>query len=212
MPTTSAAPGGSLRERKREGTRDTLTLAAYTILRDEGLEAVTADAVATRAGVSRRTFFNYFPSVESVLTASVEEFFTSLGEQLEARPEQESPRQALLALLEGPSDHDLLERVGVLAAAGESSTHAKALILTELHSWLDWLEGWLRRRLGDQPTEMQVAVLASSVVAAGEAALRVWSRHLEQGTPTSIRSTLTEAIGLLGTHLLPDDTAVVERS
>ena len=60
--------------------------AAYSLVRDDGFEGLTAEAVADRAGVSRRTFFNYFPSVESVLTASVTEFFASVGARLEAPP------------------------------------------------------------------------------------------------------------------------------
>ncbi len=72
--------GCSLRTRKREDTRRSLTEAAYALVRDSGFEGLTAEAVADRAGVSRRTFFNYFPSVESVLTASVTEFFSLIGD------------------------------------------------------------------------------------------------------------------------------------
>ncbi len=131
----------SLRDRKRERTRRDLAHAAYTIVRDGGVDAVTAEAVADRAGVSRRTFFNYFPSVESVLTASVTEFFASVSE-----PPRRAPRgraragRASLAVVDDPTDLDLVERIGVLAAAGEASPHAKALILGELHAWLDWFE------------------------------------------------------------------------
>lgn len=76
----------TLRDRKREETRRAIAGAAYAIVRDAGVAAVTADAVAERAGVSRRTFFNYFPSVESVLTASVTDFFAALSERLDQRP------------------------------------------------------------------------------------------------------------------------------
>ena len=215
MPSRSAAPTSSLRERKREETRRTLALAAYLIVRDEGVDAVTAEAVADRAGVSRRTFFNYFPSVESVLTASVAEFFASLSRRLSERPHDEPLRASLLAVLDDPSDLDLVERIGVLAEAGESSAHAKALILTELHTWLDWLEGWLRGRLGPGYSELHVATLATSILAAGEAALRVWARHAADGSSIDgpgFHQTLTDALGLLGTDLLPDDGAPARRS
>ncbi|MBD3784327.1 MAG: TetR/AcrR family transcriptional regulator, partial [Micrococcales bacterium] len=194
----------SLRDRKRERTRRDLALAAYTIVRDEGVDAVTAEAVADRAGVSRRTFFNYFPSVESVLTASVAEFFASLSRRLEERPAGEPVRASLLAVVDDPTDLDLVERIGTLAAAGEASPHAKALILGELHSWLDWFEGWLRARLGPGPSELQVATTASAVVGAGEAALRVWARHALDDTDTSAPSfhgAFAEALTCLGSPL-----------
>ena len=145
-------------------------------MRDDGFEGLTAEAVADRAGVSRRTFFNYFPSVESVLTASVTEFFASVGERLDARPADEDVLDSALAVVTDPGDGDLAERIGVLAAAGEASPHARGLILVELHAWLDWLEGWLRRRLGPDTSDLLVATYASTLVGAAEAAFRVWVR------------------------------------
>ncbi len=114
----STSDGCSLRTRKRAETRSALVQAAYAIVRDDGFEGLTAEAVADRAGVSRRTFFNYFPSVESVLTASVTEFFASVGDRLEARPVDEDVLDSALAVVTDPGDGDLLERIGVLAAAG----------------------------------------------------------------------------------------------
>ncbi|GGL38419.1 TetR family transcriptional regulator [Phycicoccus endophyticus] len=198
---------GSLRDRKREQTRRALALAAYRIVHDEGVDAVTAEAVADRAGVSRRTFFNYFPSVESVLTASVSEFFASLSRRLEATSATLPVRDALLSVVQGPSDLALVERIGVLAAAGEASPHARALILGELHAWLDWFEGWLRERLGPTLSELHVATIASATVGAGEAALRVWARHAVDGSPSptpSFQDGFADAVRLLTTPLLPD--------
>ena len=103
--------GCSLRTRKREDTRRSLTEAAYALVRDSGFEGLTAEAVADRAGVSRRTFFNYFPSVESVLTASVAEFFSLIGACLEARPRDEDVLDSALAVITDPGDDTLVERI-----------------------------------------------------------------------------------------------------
>ncbi|MBM6405355.1 TetR family transcriptional regulator [Phycicoccus sp. CSK15P-2] len=205
----------SLRDRKREETRHALVHAAYTIVRDGGVGDVTAEAVADRAGVSRRTFFNYFPSVESVITASVAEFFASLSDRLGERPEDEPVEVSLRAVVADPSDLDLVERVGVLAAAGEASPHAKGLILGELHAWLDWFEGWLRVRLGPDASELYVATVASALVGAGEAALRVWARHAVAGSEApvpSFHAAFCETVRILGHPLLPDADAAVRPS
>ena len=174
--TSLTGDGCSLRVRKREETRRALVGAAYALVRDAGYAELTAEGVADRARVSRRTFFNYFPSVESVLTASVTEFFASVGERLDARPLDEDVLDSALAVVSAPGDGDLVERIGVLAAAGEASPQARGLILVELHAWLDWLEGWLRRRLGPDLPDLYVATLASTLVGAAEAAFRVWLR------------------------------------
>ena len=61
----------SLREAKKDATRARLAEATYEIVRTQGPDHLTAEAVATMAGVSRRTFFNYFPrSTQPVPTRS----------------------------------------------------------------------------------------------------------------------------------------------
>ncbi|HET9022888.1 MAG TPA: TetR family transcriptional regulator [Ornithinibacter sp.] len=178
--------GCSLRSRKRDETRRALAQAAYSLVREHGFEGVTADAVADRAGVSRRTFFNYFPSVETVLTASVAEFFSSVGARLESRPVEEPVLDSALAVVTDPGDEELVERIATLAAAGESSPHARGLILVELHTWLGWLEGWLRRRLGPGVDDLLVATYASTLVGSAEAAFRVWARGATASPATTV--------------------------
>ena len=193
----------SLRDRKREQTRRALAGAAYAIVRDGGVDAVTADAVAERAGVSRRTFFNYFPSVESVLTASVADFFEALSNRLTERPTDEDVLTSVLAVVDEPGDLSLVERIGVLAAAGETSPHAKGLILAEFHTWLDWFEAWLRERVGPGPTDLHVATLAGAILGCGEASIRVWSRSVVAGEePPAFHLVLAESLGHLRSGLL----------
>ncbi|WP_312181195.1 TetR family transcriptional regulator [Arthrobacter sp.] len=57
----------SLRGRQRTETRAAIHEAAAQTALAEGLAAATADVIAASAGVSRRTFFNYFPSKEDAV-------------------------------------------------------------------------------------------------------------------------------------------------
>ncbi|MFN7243046.1 MAG: TetR/AcrR family transcriptional regulator, partial [Dietzia cercidiphylli] len=50
----------SLRERKKADTLTRLSVAAVELLVAEGAEGATVSAIADRAGVSTRTFHNYF--------------------------------------------------------------------------------------------------------------------------------------------------------
>lgn len=61
MPTTEH-PG--LRDRKREQTRARLESAAVRLVLSDGLEHATIDSISADAGVSSRTFFNYFDTKE----------------------------------------------------------------------------------------------------------------------------------------------------
>jgi AcrR family transcriptional regulator len=54
------SPEMGLRERKKLETRNAIERAAVKIALEQGYEAATAEAIARRADVSLRTFFNYF--------------------------------------------------------------------------------------------------------------------------------------------------------
>jgi len=59
---TVPSPECSLRERKKQNTRSALHAAAFAAVRDRGVTGVTIEEISAAAGVSPRTFFNYFPS------------------------------------------------------------------------------------------------------------------------------------------------------
>ncbi|GGL31145.1 TetR family transcriptional regulator [Nocardia jinanensis] len=56
-----------LRDRKRAETRAAIIRAATDLFLDRGFTATSATDIANAAGVSRRTFFLYFPAKEDVL-------------------------------------------------------------------------------------------------------------------------------------------------
>jgi AcrR family transcriptional regulator len=59
--------GMGLRERRRVQTRREITRAALDLVLERGLADVTVEDIADAAGVSPRTFFNYFPSKKSAV-------------------------------------------------------------------------------------------------------------------------------------------------
>jgi AcrR family transcriptional regulator len=86
----------SLRARKRQQTRQELIRAAMQLFEQKGYEQTTVAEIASAAGVSTKTFFNYFASKDEVL-------FPHLSRRIDAA----------VALIEqrGPDEHmaDVLE-------------------------------------------------------------------------------------------------------
>ncbi|MEH2511154.1 AcrR family transcriptional regulator [Nitrobacteraceae bacterium AZCC 1564] len=78
-----------LRERKRRQTRERISNAALTLFLERGFEATTVDDIAAAAEVSKRGFFDYFPTKEDVVAAWQDEFSNALLAAVAARPAKE---------------------------------------------------------------------------------------------------------------------------
>ena len=65
--TDSANSDSGLRQRKRAATRGAITATARALTAERGLNGYTVEEVCDAAGISRRTFFNYFPTKEDAI-------------------------------------------------------------------------------------------------------------------------------------------------
>jgi AcrR family transcriptional regulator len=97
-------PSTSLRERKKEATRDALSRAALDLAIDRGVDAVTAELIAEAANVSTRTFHNYFSSKEDailfVANRSVGHVIDSFAARSPSEPVLDSLEAVLIDLVE----------------------------------------------------------------------------------------------------------------
>ncbi|MBA9001392.1 AcrR family transcriptional regulator [Actinomadura cellulosilytica] len=86
-----------LRERKKEATRQAIHEAALRLAVEHGLDQVTVEAIADVAGVSRRTFSNYFAGKEDAVLYGDERRMSELMDEFAARPPEEPSWAALRA-------------------------------------------------------------------------------------------------------------------
>jgi AcrR family transcriptional regulator len=87
-----------LRERKKTATRLALHTAALELVAEHGLDGVSVEAIAERAEVSPRTFFNYFPAKDDAVLGLDPGAEQHQVEAFLARPAGESPLEALRAV------------------------------------------------------------------------------------------------------------------
>jgi AcrR family transcriptional regulator len=105
-----------LRERKKRATRAALADAALRLCVEHGFDGVTVEQVATDAGVSLRTFFNYFSSKEEAVVAGDVATAAAFVAAFERRPADEPVLDALRSALVEISDHVDRERAAQLRA------------------------------------------------------------------------------------------------
>ncbi|WOP20158.1 TetR family transcriptional regulator [Raineyella sp. LH-20] len=88
-----------LRERKKRESHRALRIAALELVAERGLSDVRVEDIAHRAGVSPRTFFNYFTSKEQALVDPTPHHGADLRARILQAPPGPEVRDVLLTVL-----------------------------------------------------------------------------------------------------------------
>ena len=130
----------NLRERKKADTRTRLAVAAVELLVAVGAEGATVSAIAGRAGVSTRTFHNYFAHREDAFVHFLREQVGEWVRQMEQAPAGMSPLEVLRSMfreISGRSADDVSaaenllvvgEQIGLLLSAEARSCVAESIL------------------------------------------------------------------------------------
>jgi AcrR family transcriptional regulator len=203
--TAEAAAVPSRRELNKAATRQAITDSALGLLRAKGPGNFTAEDIAESAGISRRTFFNYFSSTDAALASIVHGFLDIAIQQLRLRPAEEPMLESAQAALMALADP---KAVAPLAELFTLTQQSPLMSHTELEAW-DHCRAQVfavaRERVpgnrGEQD-DLYIHALAGSVISCGKAAMEVWfSRRGPDLSPASLaelRQLLIDAMALLG--------------
>jgi AcrR family transcriptional regulator len=103
----------TLRERKKQRTREALLRVAIELFTTRGYEQTTVDDIADAVGVSQRTFFRYFAGKEDAALALDGMTVAHFVDAVRTRPPHETPLDALRqAVLQGwDTLHEVVESV-----------------------------------------------------------------------------------------------------
>jgi AcrR family transcriptional regulator len=182
-----------LRARARLAMRTEIAETAFALFVQRGFEQTTVDEIAEAAGLSRRSFFRYFPSKEDAVFGLLYDLGEELAAAVAARPAAESPWDALRAscavliepMLGRPDDAMALLRLI------HETPSLRARHQDKQDRWRKLLTDALQAR---SVPSLDADVLASAALAVFDVVCRQW---LFAGAPADIATLMDEAFAVL---------------
>jgi len=168
---------------RSERTRSALRNAAMVRFLAQGVEATTAEEIASDAGVTLRTFYRHFSSKHDLLFADYDSglhwFRRALAERPVGEPVIESVNAAVFAF---PYDVDAVVQIANLRAGALDPTRIVQQMRRVQSDFAHALLDHLRRR-HPEADELGVTVAARAIAAAIFAGMEVWLRRPGRSLP-----------------------------
>ncbi|GAA4113266.1 TetR/AcrR family transcriptional regulator [Enteractinococcus coprophilus] len=176
---TEHAAGLGRRQQKKRETRRAIRDAALDLALENGLENLTVEAIAQTAGVSSRTFFNYFSSKEDALVTQAAEGADQVCKLLLERPSDEPPLEAFrnAVIYSNYFGADPVNRERVLARQRLTQCHPSLMAhhLGKIAMVERTFADALAERMGvDAEGDMTPQLLAAVAMSAIRVAVRQW--------------------------------------
>lgn len=177
------------------GARERLVMAAVDLFSEQGYDATTVAQIAERAGVTKSTFFRYFPDKRELLVAGQELLSSLLSEGIAEAPGDATPLEAVAAGLErasnamGPMNRELGPRLKAAIAASTELQERDALKTVSLAAAM---AGALIARGVPDPTAALASELGVLAFKRGFAAWAEGERDDESGLAPHTLAALSE--------------------
>lgn len=165
----------ALRERRRIDTVRLIQQAALRLTSQKGHEAVTVEAICAEAGVSVRTFFNYFPVREAAFVVgpppfpadAIKRFLTGNGAFLDD----------LIALLQTrlPASGDQRRELCMAIELATREPRMAAMQISAGQAHEAELAQLIAQRIGAEPSDLTPALVAAAVLATTRAVISHWA-------------------------------------
>lgn len=186
-----------LRERKKQATRDALRLAALRLAAERGWDQVRVEDIAAEAGVSARTFSNYFATKEEALLATGQQRAERIIQALAARPAGEPLWAALTeAIADGftADEQDMRQMVRIQSGPLLTDEHLKTYAVIETG-----VAAAVASRIGaDTDRDLYPRLVASAVLGAIRVTMEHWRRT---GAGRSLPAALRDSLGQVAAGL-----------
>jgi AcrR family transcriptional regulator len=168
-----------LRERRRRQTSADIRDAAVRLARARGFDKVTVDEICAEAGISSRTFFNYFPNKESAIAYGPSDIPPELvADFVAAGP---APYSVVLAELISLAAHHLRDMppdrelcAGMLELA-KTTPAVLAALLADLERFQNHLTAMVVRRQKMRPDNEIAGLISALALTAIRSGIESWT-------------------------------------
>jgi mycofactocin system transcriptional regulator len=152
--------------------------AALEVFQARGFEETRVEDIAAAAGISRRTFFRYFPSKNDILFPDFDDMLEEFEEWLLTLPDD---RPMLEVIADGTLRFNRIHSDGVAAHRErmELILHTPALRANaslQNAKWAGVVSRYAARRLGVAPEELGPQLVGQVALGAANAAYEEWLR------------------------------------
>ncbi|MBB2966263.1 TetR family transcriptional regulator [Leifsonia aquatica] len=165
--------------RPRASSRRMLAEAAGELFLEQTYARTTIDDIARRAGVSRATFFNYFPAKSDLLWLEVDESLDRFAATLTAADASLAPMDAVLDAVVRLAEAFGPDRLPLAVTQVELMGTDAELQASGLPRFLELVRvvaAAIGTRIGEDPDALVPRSAATAVVGAAVAAATVWAR------------------------------------
>ncbi len=172
-----------LRERRRRQTSADIRGAVVRLAQQRGWDKVTIEDICVEAGISTRTFFNYFPNKESAIAYGPSDLPAELAAEFVAAGP--APYSVVLAELITLAAHHLRdlpperEQAVCMLDLAKTTPAVLAAFLADLERFQNHLTDMVARRQGMRDDDEIPALISALALTAVRSGIERWS----SGTP-----------------------------
>ncbi|QEE30369.1 TetR family transcriptional regulator [Terriglobus albidus] len=197
MAVQDAFPRNSLQAKKQEVVRGEIWNAAIDLFFEHGFDNVHVDQIASKAGVSRRTFFRYYGSKEDVMGATVKRYGEALAQAIRDQKAELSSLEAAKAAIKqvlAPTLH-LTERVVQVAERSPAARMAQFLQVPLLEREVTWAFA-SRSKKAAKESALEHRILASLTMTATGMCVEIWVKDQRRAMPEIVDEVFTAIVHL----------------
>ncbi|MGI8590274.1 MAG: TetR/AcrR family transcriptional regulator, partial [Nakamurella sp.] len=185
-----------LRESKKSGTRAALIECALDLEQERGYHGFTISELVDRAGVSRRTFSNYFAGKAECLAAVGDGWMEAALQLVDARSPAVALPDLLREVLENFAEQIASRPTSFFAIRGsEPELVAATNAADTVHA--ERIATVISQRTGVDVNDVRVPLLASFCLAAGRSCIGRWVAQNRAGGQAGLAKELDSAFSLI---------------